>query len=214
VVVAMIDDEVRQTRCSTCDADHEYKQARAPVLRRKKPSDAVPAPGDHPLPMPVRASAAPAHDETEPDPLPETPFTAEPEAQAGEAEADRASLADDDGPVHRRLIRATLPRPEGQVPERKAPDFTLRQQAGRFDQGRNGGRQRGRPQQAQAHGASGVPPHARSPGGRSGRGPVMPQGQRSGNRPGGDAAGSRGSRPPGPSRGQRPGGGHGRKRGR
>ena len=26
-VVAMIDDDVRQTRCTTCDAEHEYKQA-------------------------------------------------------------------------------------------------------------------------------------------------------------------------------------------
>src|ERR671918_2012161 len=35
-VVAMIDDEVKQTRCTTCDADHEYKQARVPPQRRKK----------------------------------------------------------------------------------------------------------------------------------------------------------------------------------
>ena len=34
VVVAMIEDEVKQTRCSTCDADHEYKQARVPSPRR------------------------------------------------------------------------------------------------------------------------------------------------------------------------------------
>ncbi len=26
-VVAMIEDEVKQTRCTTCDADHEYKAA-------------------------------------------------------------------------------------------------------------------------------------------------------------------------------------------
>ena len=36
-VVAMIEDEVKQTRCTTCDADHEYKQAKAPAPRRKKP---------------------------------------------------------------------------------------------------------------------------------------------------------------------------------
>ncbi len=34
-VVAMIEDEVKQTRCTTCDADHEYKQARVPVRRKK-----------------------------------------------------------------------------------------------------------------------------------------------------------------------------------
>src|SRR5215203_4854178 len=36
VIVAMIEDDVRQTRCSTCDGEHEYKQAKAPTLRRKK----------------------------------------------------------------------------------------------------------------------------------------------------------------------------------
>ena len=36
VVVAMIEDEVKQTRCSTCDADHEYKQARVPSPRKPK----------------------------------------------------------------------------------------------------------------------------------------------------------------------------------
>ncbi len=35
-VVAMIDDDVRQTRCTTCDAEHEYKQAKVPASRRKK----------------------------------------------------------------------------------------------------------------------------------------------------------------------------------
>ena len=34
-VVAMIEDEVKQTRCTTCDADHEYKAARVPPPRRK-----------------------------------------------------------------------------------------------------------------------------------------------------------------------------------
>ena len=33
-VVAMIEDEVKQTRCTTCDADHEYKAARIPPPRR------------------------------------------------------------------------------------------------------------------------------------------------------------------------------------
>src|ERR1700704_6087114 len=35
-IVAMIEDQVKQTRCTTCDADHEYKQARVPAPRRKK----------------------------------------------------------------------------------------------------------------------------------------------------------------------------------
>ena len=55
VIVAMIDDDVRQTRCSTCDAEHEYKQAKAPAPRRKKvgalfqdvPEDARPRAVNH-----------------------------------------------------------------------------------------------------------------------------------------------------------------------
>src|SRR5258706_7870323 len=39
-IVAMIEDQVKQTRCTTCNADHEYKQARVPAPRRKK--DGVP----------------------------------------------------------------------------------------------------------------------------------------------------------------------------
>src|SRR3989338_7540768 len=48
VVVAMIDDEVKQTRCTTCDADHEYKHARVPPQRRKRAG--VPA-GGPPQPL-------------------------------------------------------------------------------------------------------------------------------------------------------------------
>src|ERR1044072_8185910 len=43
-IVAMIDDEVKQTRCTTCDSDHEYKQARVPPPRRKKDSLAAHVP--------------------------------------------------------------------------------------------------------------------------------------------------------------------------
>ena len=35
-VVAMIEDAVKQTRCTTCDAEHEYKQAKVPAARRRK----------------------------------------------------------------------------------------------------------------------------------------------------------------------------------
>src|SRR5687767_8015343 len=35
-VVAMIEDEVKQTRCTTCDAEHVYKGARLPKRRKKE----------------------------------------------------------------------------------------------------------------------------------------------------------------------------------
>src|SRR5947208_8375920 len=41
VVVAMIGDAVKQTRCTTCDADHEYKQAKLPRVRRKTETPAA-----------------------------------------------------------------------------------------------------------------------------------------------------------------------------
>src|ERR671913_1255916 len=34
-IVAMIDDEIRRTRCGSCDAEHEYKEAKVPSPRRK-----------------------------------------------------------------------------------------------------------------------------------------------------------------------------------
>src|SRR5262249_25606348 len=71
----------------------------------------------------------------------ESPVPGAADEEEALAEADGEEGSDDEGPVHRRLIRATLPRPEGQAPERKAPDFTMRN--GRFDQ-RNGQRPRGR----------------------------------------------------------------------
>jgi hypothetical protein len=154
---------------------------------------------------------------------------ATPLAMAASAESSASDAADegplepgeDEGPVHRRLIRATLPRPEGHVPERKEPEFTIRQQGARgsgggreVDGNRAGYKQKGqRPQGGfgqgggpsrfggQRHG-SGQP---QRPGGRP-----APNGQRSGS-----DSGSGSGRPDGlgNSRGQR-GPGSGRRRGR
>jgi hypothetical protein len=207
-VVAMIEDEVKQTRCTTCDADHEYKQAKVPAPRRKKPEAALvtgteaaafarpPGPDPEP-PVAVDESLSAPIDILEDAPAAETP---EPEADAGpEANPE----PDDEWPVHRPLIRATLPRPDGQAPERKAPDFTIRHN-GRFDARNNGNRHRG---QRQAHGQS------RFGNSRSGHG--QGHGQRHGNRQGGPQGGPQGGqrgggRPSGHGRGQ----GRGPKRGR
>src|SRR4029077_15547468 len=35
-VVAMVGPDVKQTRCTTCDAEHEYKNAKVPRQRRKQ----------------------------------------------------------------------------------------------------------------------------------------------------------------------------------
>jgi hypothetical protein len=220
-VVAMIEDEVKQTRCTTCDADHEYKQAKVPTPRRKKPEATLVAGTEG------AAFARPPVADPEPpvvieeqlvgsiELLDEAPVLATPEPDTEqveqevqhEAEADTEEepgrQPDDEWPVHRPLIRATLPRPDGQVPERKAPDFTIRQNNGRFD-GRNGNRHRG---QRQAQGQS------RFGNSRSGSGHGQSgHGQRHGNRPNPQGGQRGGGRPSGHGRGQ--GGGRGPKRGR
>ena len=43
VVVAMIGEDVKQTRCTTCDADHDYKHAKVPRQRRKDTPTALSA---------------------------------------------------------------------------------------------------------------------------------------------------------------------------
>ena len=35
-IVAMVEQDVKQTRCTTCDAEHEYKHAKVPPQRKKK----------------------------------------------------------------------------------------------------------------------------------------------------------------------------------
>ena len=145
VVVAMIGDAIKQTRCTTCDADHEYKHAAIP-RQRKKAEEST-------LYSQVLAGVAPkkvvstqistddAQAEPEPQvsvPVPES----RPHEAAGVADFDALVQASDaeppsddadpveEGPLHRRLIRAQLPRHEGQVSTtRQAPDFTIRQPA-------------------------------------------------------------------------------------
>lgn len=82
-VVAMIDDDVKQTRCATCDAEHEYKHAKVPAARRKKPV-ATAAVGALPEPAELEPSLVAGAPEEE-APLPE--FVAEakdPEPEAPE----------------------------------------------------------------------------------------------------------------------------------
>jgi translation initiation factor IF-2 len=163
-VVAMIEETVKQTRCSTCDTEHVYKGGRAP--RRKKPettgalykevlagitddgvtsgtaSAAAPAPGENlegtgqlaGTGQPAAVAIA-AHAGTDQD-----------AATPDEPQPDVPQI--DEGPVHRPLIRAQLARPEGIKIERQAPEFTIRQNNGRgngsFRGGSGGGDMRAR----------------------------------------------------------------------
>src|SRR5438045_127892 len=69
VVVAMIGTDVKQTRCSTCEAEHEYKQAKLPRLRRKSETPAL---ASSPLkrhePVPPAAARPPQNEDAAPSP--------------------------------------------------------------------------------------------------------------------------------------------------
>jgi translation initiation factor IF-2 len=205
-VVAMVGDDVKQTRCTTCDADHEYKHAKVPPQRRKKEEGGVlyqqvlagmprKAPG-----IPV----APDDDASDLLPAPSVSPEPEPEPDADPGDGVEAGTGSPDESVHRPLIRATLPRLTDEPPQRREPEFTMRTpqhaRPGKFGRGGFRGGRPG-PGSGQSFGPSGGANGHRADGQRrQGQGP----GQRSGNSQGGGRAGQS----PGNRHG-RPGGGHG-----
>jgi hypothetical protein len=143
-IVAIVNEEVRQTRCATCEAEHVYKAAKVP--RRRRPDAA-----DEALPENAGQLVPPREAEPEP-PAPAGEPVAEVALQADSARADENGTADaPEEPrsetqadnelwhTHRRLIRATLPRTEGDPPPpRPIPEFTMHQRPGRGPHGRGG----------------------------------------------------------------------------
>ena len=128
-IVAMVESEIQRTRCVVCDAEHEYKNARVPAPRKKGPTaalftqvlDNIDAP-----PGKIAAPAAAAEPVTPAQPMAAEPASDGPPADA--TPADEADIPPDDRPFRRSLIRAQLPRPEGQVPPTRAiPEFTMHQ---------------------------------------------------------------------------------------
>lgn len=145
-IVAMIDDEIRRTRCGVCDAEHEYKEAKVPAPRRKTQPPALfnqvlegmngptrPHPASETAPevadgaeeTPQPVVAVPAAPVTpEPVVAPEPVEPAQPVA-AGEA-PEEPDTEEREGGFRRSLIRATFPRPDGQQPPaRDIPEFTI-----------------------------------------------------------------------------------------
>ncbi len=257
-VVAMVEETVKQTRCTTCDAEHPYKGGQTPRRRKKdgpsalykevlagkadtdippgmdvpevlvsadSPDDGEPkddgepqedevngnvmAAGEsrspaiisRPVPVvrrePVQAVAPPSS----PNPVSSDEDRDQPNVENLDEE-DRAPDVED-GPVHRQLIRATLPRIEGHKEERRPTDFTIRQPGGRGndvgnqfrggggnDRMRSGGRAPGgSPGQGgnQGHRGNGHRPHGgpRFAGARSGQGQGQGHGQGQGRGQGG-----------------------------
>lgn len=160
-IVAMIDETIKQTRCTACDSEHPYKEARTPRPRRKSAPAAVyqevlanVTDGQAPSPSVAAIESEPVEE-----------GAVEPALAPGQADAEpephvEARVAADEGPVHRPLIRATLPRPEGTTPAaRPIPEFTIRQSGGRgrFRDGFRGGFRAGGNRNGNHQGQSGRP---------------------------------------------------------
>ena len=156
-IVAIVNNTIRQTRCTTCEAEHVFKDGKPP-RRRTKPADSVGQPavdnsgGQLVAPSPLMAAPEPedlaiassevmaetngSHPAAETEVLTEEP-------------AENGADAEDLWSGHRPLIRATLPRSESDVPPpRPIPEFTIYQRhngraPGGFRQGRGAWPDRG-----------------------------------------------------------------------
>ena len=135
-VVALVGDEIKLTRCTTCDTEHPYKEARVPPRRQTRLVAALSSAGAAGAAPALQgpANAVPPAPEAPPDPPPAV-------------ESDHASPVDS---VRRPLIRATLERPEGTPPPiRQAPVFTIREivnpDGGQRRPRRQGGNPQGQP---------------------------------------------------------------------
>lgn len=158
-VVAMVGNDVKQTRCLTCDTEHEYKHAKVPRQRRKPESPAAlyaqvaanapkrvvhaaqPPPSDEHSDDVDVGSGSEAVESADVDAGEhaddtEVKVALTPEDDRVVEEVDNEESPDDDrpedeGPVHRPLIRASLPREGQPPPARPIPEFTIRQPGGR-----------------------------------------------------------------------------------
>lgn len=207
-IVAIVEDAIRQTRCTACESDHVYKGGKAPL--RRKPKDDQAALYEQVL---VNATSGPAQPPPElvaPPIEPVVVAAAVPEAAPVEPAA--ASAANGDSPaadpipepvidegwtLNRRLIRASLPRIEGQSPVPRAiPEFTMHQRNVRGSQQFRGG-------------GNGYPGNGNGWHDRSAGGNANSNGHRGGFRPDGQG---QGEGQPGAPNGHRPGGGRRRRR--
>ena len=165
-VVAIVGDEIKLARCTTCDTEHPYRSARVPPRRQTKLvaalSNASADGGGPALQDPAKVEA-------------DGP-TVGVDAEVPSAEAELALPSRVDS-VRRPLIRATLEWPEGTPPQvRQAPVFTVRENTGRegnVDRSgrhsrkrRNGGRPGPEPNGNRIEGSQGQP--TRSGSGKNG----------------------------------------------
>lgn len=156
-IVALVENEIRQTRCSACESEHVYKKGQVPRRRKKAPAT---------LYDQVLADVSGGQLVTPPPPA---EAADSPEANTAQVNgADVPEVADqtngveppEEAGTHRTLIRAILPRSENdEPPPRPIPEFTMHQRQGRPGQSLRHGyggnvRPRGGFRQGQADGNS------------------------------------------------------------
>lgn len=210
-IVAMVGDQIRQTRCTTCDAEHPYKGAKISPRRKKTADSAAGAyeevlatvsktDGDEftktgrarpegarrgqRLDNEPRASEEPEYDGQVPSSLAEDISLPDGRPVAPEAGLGNppAMEGPEDGPVRRSLIRATLPRSDNPQASRPVPEFTIRQTRRPGKfQGRTPGARFPKGRGPVGHGPMGHDGAGRGPGGQRGPGHVA----RSGHHPAG-----------------------------
>ena len=226
-IVAIVEDAIRQTRCTACEADHVYKGGKAPARKKAArtkedeqtalydqvlanvtggtPVPPPPEPVVVPVPVVVAAPPPPVHAPIA-EPTPQAVAAAAPAA-----DPEPAPLVIGEGwSLNRRLIRASLPRNDSQPPPPRAiPEFTMHQRNVRGSQQFRGGGGNGNGGGYGGSGGGGW--HDRSSQGTNGnsnghRGGFRPDPQGQGQGPG------QGEGQPGSPNGQRPGGGRRRRR--
>jgi hypothetical protein len=179
-VVAMVGDEVRLTRCTTCDTEHPYKGGKVPRQRKKSP---VQAAYDEVIESVKKETEVPGTLVTHPE-----VESAEPASPAEDgtpaAPVPDAEPAPEEIRLHRPLIRASLPRAAVEPQARPIPEFTIRQasrqgrfqnsRAARFAKGRGGANMN---QQGNSRGPGGGPQGARHNGRPQGHGAPPGTGQ-------------------------------------
>lgn len=198
-IVAIVGDDIKQTRCNTCEAEHVFKGGKVPVRKKKDPAavlyDQVLAnvtAGTVVAPPPPRVAEAVVAAAADPAPLtapaPPTPPT-----------PPTPPAVDEGWTLHRTLIRASLPRNENHVPTpRPIPEFTMHQRNVRGSQSFRSGGGFGHDRQANGHG----PVNGRDNGHSRGNG-FRSEGPRGEGQPGGGPDAPNGHRPPGSGRRRR-----------
>ena len=143
-IVALVGESIRQTRCTTCDAEHVFKGGKMPLKRAKGTAKSE-------LDDNAGGQLVTPREPVNAEPEPEEVIEVAASAEAGQADAPAASdeangnVNGDDNRVqevawsNRTLIRATLPRTEGELPPpRPIPEFTMHRYNARGGRGGHG----------------------------------------------------------------------------